>query len=159
VRDSQTYRQHGYIIRLLSFIAYFSYLEKKRNKSSSLALILNQQLGRRDRLTFEQCSLDVLTLKMEAKCSFKTSVSFRTMRRCNPEDLILYTHRRENLKSNSVHLCRDIEKSTPCPCGNFSDTFVWQLSSNYRRQIRCPVSCALLQFRRFVFPNAHLLSF
>jgi hypothetical protein len=40
------------------------------------------------------------TLKMEAICSFETSVGFqRTTRRYIPEDRTLYNRRRENLRS------------------------------------------------------------
>jgi hypothetical protein len=39
------------------------------------------------------------TLKMEAIRSFETSIHTRSTRRHIPEDGILYSHRRENLKS------------------------------------------------------------
>jgi hypothetical protein len=42
---------------------------------------------------------DFSTLKMEAICSSETSVHTRSTRRHIPEDGILHSHRRENLKS------------------------------------------------------------
>jgi hypothetical protein len=42
---------------------------------------------------------DLLTLKMEAICSSETSVHTRSTRRYIPEDGVLHSHRRENLKS------------------------------------------------------------
>jgi hypothetical protein len=47
------------------------------------------------------------TLKIEAICSFETSLDFhRTTRHCIPEDRTLHSHRCDNLRSNDV-----IEKS------------------------------------------------
>jgi hypothetical protein len=45
-------------------------------------------------------SLIIFTLMMEATCSFETSVLIRTTRRHIPEDGILHSHRRENLRSH-----------------------------------------------------------
>jgi hypothetical protein len=47
----------------------------------------------------------------EAPCSSETSVLTRATRRNNPEDTILHSHRRENLKSYIVLdiLCFDIQ--------------------------------------------------
>jgi hypothetical protein len=46
------------------------------------------------------CSaLSLSTLMMEAICFSETSVLSRASRRHNPEDDILHSHRRENLKS------------------------------------------------------------
>jgi hypothetical protein len=42
---------------------------------------------------------DFSTMKMEVICSFETSVHARSTRRHIPEDDILHSHRRENLKS------------------------------------------------------------
>jgi hypothetical protein len=39
------------------------------------------------------------TLKMEAICSYETSVATQTARRHIPEDDVLHNHRSENLKS------------------------------------------------------------
>jgi hypothetical protein len=41
----------------------------------------------------------ISTLMMEAVCTSKTSVYFKTTRRYIPEDSHLHTRRRENLKS------------------------------------------------------------
>jgi hypothetical protein len=47
---------------------------------------------------------DFFILKMEATCSSETSVHTRSTRRHIPEDGILHSHRRENLKSNTVEV-------------------------------------------------------
>jgi hypothetical protein len=54
------------------------------------------------------CSAYSSTLKMEAICSFETSVEFqRTTRRYIPEDSTLHNHRCETLKSYTVNLKLD----------------------------------------------------
>jgi hypothetical protein len=47
---------------------------------------------------------DFSTLKMEAISSSETSVHTRSTRRHIPEDGILHSHRRENLKSYNIYV-------------------------------------------------------
>jgi hypothetical protein len=52
------------------------------------------------------------TLRRNTKCSSETSVLTRTTRRDNPEDTILHSHRRENLKYyNLILVLNDNNKS------------------------------------------------
>jgi hypothetical protein len=63
--------------------------------------------GRRNNASEKKVSLHVTsTLKMEAKYSSETSVYNKPTRRKIPEDGILHSHRRDNLKSNSFVLVR-----------------------------------------------------
>jgi hypothetical protein len=57
---------------------------------------------------------DFSTLKMEAIISSKTSVHTRSTRRHIPEDGIIHSHRRENLKSYIRFFFIELEHSSPC---------------------------------------------
>jgi hypothetical protein len=48
----------------------------------------------------------IVTLMMEELNSFETSILTRARRRNVPEDDILYSHRRENLKSSINYVCK-----------------------------------------------------
>jgi hypothetical protein len=52
---------------------------------------------------------DFYTLKMEAILSFEMAVYTRSTRRHIPEDGIVYSHRRENLKSYRFIFCSYIQ--------------------------------------------------
>jgi hypothetical protein len=51
---------------------------------------------------------DFSTLKMEAIRSSETSVHTRSTQRHTPEDIILHSHRRENLKSYICVICQKL---------------------------------------------------
>jgi hypothetical protein len=60
------------------------------------------------------CSAYSSTLKMEAICSFKTSVGFqRTTRRYIPEDGTVHNHRCENLKPQIKILIYSLQEALP----------------------------------------------
>jgi hypothetical protein len=75
---------------------------------------VNRRFGGTYRLQIEAtCSrwsslTDFSSLKMEAIRSSETSVHTRSTRRHIPEDGILYSHQRENLKSYDAYILRDV---------------------------------------------------
>jgi hypothetical protein len=76
-------RRFGRMYRLHPLLGWWFSLQPPAHDGSSLA--------------------DFSTLKMEVICSSATSVYTRSTRRHIPEDGILHTHRRENLKSYTTY--------------------------------------------------------